>query len=323
MSTKIVSFYCKQQTDQQDKTVVKFESVQNGFEVNMMLFSTAQNRNHSYFQVSDLLKWSNKLESILTNLNHNLSLSGGKYLGNLNRWTKIWGSFNNGDLEIWGTFRTEDPLVISKKDQITAPSIELLVDERDIIKDDKGEYFITFDWVGVALLLGVPAGSGGARLVDIHEYDLAQFPDLKNRVNHAHKETPTHKEITSLLENQKQQLINYFDTRFLSFQTDLQTTLANLANTQQKIVPTETIKTPDEKPEQGTDLDSEHNELYKLQQIEQQVDQLLKKRNIDLAQKMAAFEQEELVDNTKYCECVSNTAAPQQLPSFFRKLSNN
>ena len=185
---------------------VEFAAVEGGFEADMMLFSTVQNRNHAFFQVSDLMKWEGKLEAIMTNFNHDLKLSSNKYLGNLNKWVKIWTQFNGGALEIWSTFRTEDASVVSRKNEITGPSIELLVDEANIISGKSGEYFTDFDWVGVALLLGVPAGSGGARVSEIRDFNFSQIFNLKNNMQED--------EVKALLEAQKQEFATQLEAKF-------------------------------------------------------------------------------------------------------------
>ena len=148
-------------------------------EIDMMIFSTAYNRNRAYFQVSQLLKWSNKLTRIGFNFNHDLALSEKRYLKNTNQFSKIEPKFVDGETEIWATFASTDPAVIEKRDDITAPSIELLVAEENTIRNERGEYFTDFDWVGTALLLGVPQGSGDSRVVEVREYTADLSKELE------------------------------------------------------------------------------------------------------------------------------------------------
>jgi len=174
---------------------LQFMEVNGGFEVEMMIFSTAFNRNKAYFQVSDLMKWQNKLDSILFDFNHDLNLSGGKYLGNQNKFTKLRADYSTGELEIFATFKTTDPVVVARKNEITAPSIELMVDEENCICNEFGEYYTSIDWVGCALLLGIVAGSGNARVGEIKEFNHLSIFNIQNDMN---KE-----EIQALLDAQK------------------------------------------------------------------------------------------------------------------------
>ena len=151
---------------------VQFKEIEGGVEFDLVFFSTAWNRNKAYFQVSDLLRWSNKPEKLLANFNHNLAESGGKYLGNQTRVVSLAGRYNEGSYEIYGTVRSTDPAVIARKYEITAPSIELEVDSDDVKEfvDGSGAYFTDYEWVGYALLTGIMAGSGDTRVTDIREF---------------------------------------------------------------------------------------------------------------------------------------------------------
>lgn len=190
------------QAEFQSKSL-NFAEVDGGFEVEMMIFSTAFNRNKAYFQVSDLMKWATKLDSIMFNFNHDLSLSGGKYLGNQNKFTSLRSDYSTGELEIFATFRTTDPIVVARKSEITAPSVELMVDDENCISSENGDYYTSIDWVGCALLLGLIAGSGNARVGQIKDFNiLKQF----NIINDMTKE-----EINELLGAQKAELLATFE----------------------------------------------------------------------------------------------------------------
>ncbi len=135
-----------------------------GYEVDQVIFSTAFNRNKCYVQVAKFMSYQDKLSKLLSNLSHDLSLTDGKYVAAQQAgYTKIWAVWNNGELEIWGTFRTTDERYIAAKDQINAPSVELMVDERTAVINENGEYYDDFEWFATAQLAGIPAGSGDAR----------------------------------------------------------------------------------------------------------------------------------------------------------------
>jgi len=175
------------------------ESGTKKIEFEMCVFSTSFNRNKAYFQVSKLLEYRDKLNRILTNINHDLSLSGGKYMGNLTKYSNLQGRFSESNLEIWVKVESKDPLLIQYKDDITAPSIELIVEEKDIISGENGEYFVDFDWVAIAFLVGVPAGNGDARIESIRQFD-----------NNINKKTMTEEQVKQLLEKQAEDLKKEF-----------------------------------------------------------------------------------------------------------------
>ena len=181
MAKKIISF--GNALSGNAKSKVTFEQIEIGENKTLgirglfVLFSTNHNRNKAYFQVTDLLKLAGKETKLLTNFNHNLDETGGQYLGNLSKWSNIQGYWTGDAFEIVGEFISTDPVVMSRKDEITAPSIEILVDEEDTIRDNKGrEYYTKFEPYGVALLTGQMAGSGDARLLDIQEFNIKHKP---------------------------------------------------------------------------------------------------------------------------------------------------
>ena len=156
---------------------IKYEKTDgvNGVRFQMMIFSTAWNRNKAYFQVADLLRWSKKTSKIFMNFNHDLEETGGQYLGNKTKIVKnsMKGEYSDGSFEIFATFESTDDAVISRVDEITAPSIELEIDTKDYkqFEDGSGFYFTDFELVGVAFLTGFLAGSGDARLTsDIEKF---------------------------------------------------------------------------------------------------------------------------------------------------------
>jgi len=194
MKKKIISFSLP--TEAVVKPTEKdFRTIEGGYEVDQVIFSTAFNRNRYYIQVSRLLGYADKLSKLGTNFNHDLSLTNGQYIpASVAGYTRIWSEMVNGEMEIRGTFRFTDQRVIDVMDQITAPSIELFVDEATAIISDNGEYYEDFEWVGTAQLLGVLAGSGDARNIsEFREFDLNLNPII----------TMTEEQVKQLLEEQK------------------------------------------------------------------------------------------------------------------------
>lgn len=169
-----------------------------GYEVDQVIFSTAFNRNKCYVQVAKFMAYKDKLSKLLSNLNHDLSLTDGQYVSSQKAgYTKIWEMWNNGDLEIWGTFRTTDERFIANRESINAPSVELIVDTTKGIISEDGEYYDDFEWVGTAQLVGVMAGSGDARNAsEIRDFNLDLTPINNNM---------SEEQIQALLEEQKQE----------------------------------------------------------------------------------------------------------------------
>lgn len=170
------------------------------------IFSTANNRNKAYFQVSELLKYKEKLGKMLTSFDHNLKLTGGKYMSNLTKYDNLIGKIIDGELEIWVDVESTDPEFIKNIDNITAPSIEVFVNEKTMISNENGDYFVDFEWVGISWLLGVPAGSGDARLDKIKKFE-------KNHQEKIITITMNEEEVKALLEAQKQELLKEFSNQ--------------------------------------------------------------------------------------------------------------
>ncbi len=151
------------------------EGKSKGIRMKLMLFSTAWNRNHAYFQVSDLLRWTKKTGKVMFNFNHDLSETDGQYLGNTTKIIdgSMYGEYNDGAFEVFATVESTDPNVVSRYKEITAPSIELEI-ETEFVKtfdDGSGYYFTNYELAGVAFLTGLLAGSGDARI----EGDVSTF----------------------------------------------------------------------------------------------------------------------------------------------------
>jgi len=147
------------------------------YEIDQVIFSTAYNRNRCFVQVAKFLSFANKLEKIGTDINHDLTLTDGQYIPAAKAgYTRIWSEIIDGEMEIRGTFACTDPRIIDIIDQITAPSVELMVDERTGIINENGEYYNDFEWVGTAQLTGVLAGSGDARNLETRQFNLNLEP---------------------------------------------------------------------------------------------------------------------------------------------------
>jgi Zn-dependent metalloprotease len=283
---------------------LQFKEVLGGFEVEMMIFSTAFNRNKAYFQVSDLMKWQNKLDSILFDLNHDLSLSGGKYLGNQNKFTSLRADYSSGELEIFATFKTTDPLVVARKNEITAPSIELMVDEEDCISDEKGEYYTQFDWVGCALLLGIVAGSGNARVGEIKEFNFLQHYNLTQDM--------TKEEVQALLDAQAETLTATFKAENLAILKKFQELVETITTLEPAIEPVaETVEPTEPEP---TPEEVEDQEI--LAQVQASLKTAEKREEL-----LKQFKDSKLVDNRDLSD-VFKVVRSQELPSFYKKLNN-
>ncbi len=170
----------------------KSEDGKEGFEIDQCLFTDLLFRNKQYFQATHLLRVKNRLSSIIYNFNHDLSETGGQYLGNKTQLINIWSEYNDGVFEIWGTTRSTDPIVVARKDEITAPSVECAVETDSLIQNELGLYSPEIDFYGIGLLTGVIAGSGGTRNGEIRNFNFNL-----NNIN------MTEQQVKELLEAQK------------------------------------------------------------------------------------------------------------------------
>jgi hypothetical protein len=225
---KIVSFAMPQKNPEKDSKLVRefAEGDVEGFELDQCIFSTAYNRNHAYFQVSSLTKWANKLERILFNFNHDLTQSGGQYLGNKTKAIKMWSVELDGEYEVWWTIRSTDELMIQRRNEITGPSVELLVDSENIIKNELGEYYRDFDFVGCAQLTGVLAGSGDSRNTsEVREFNLDLTPINQNIMQE--------QQVKELLEAQKTELQKEFSDQIETIKSEFASQTAELLSKSQ------------------------------------------------------------------------------------------
>lgn len=210
MSKKIISFAVPFQYAQKvasNNAIIEFsENNVKGYEVDQVIFSTAFNRNKCYFQVSKLLTYADKLSKLLANIDHNLAETGGKYIpAQQAGYVKIWSVENNGEFEIWGTWRATNEYFVNRRTEFNAPSIELMVDETNAIMNENGEYYEDFEWFATAQLAGIPAGSGDARNAsEFREFNLDLTPreTINNNMNE--------EQVKALLEEQKNALTAEF-----------------------------------------------------------------------------------------------------------------
>jgi hypothetical protein len=148
-----------------------------------IIFSSNFNRNQTFFDIFKLQSYQDKLEKILFNINHQPP-----YLAITNRVKKIALEVkNNSEQELRATIVSTDPKILAIADQITGFSIEIQVLPSDVISNQNGEYYKHFEWVGIAYLTGVLAGSGDSRILDRRTYSQSIFQDnfeTKHRTNY-------------------------------------------------------------------------------------------------------------------------------------------
>jgi hypothetical protein len=289
---------------------LEFKEDSGGYEITAMLFSTAYNRNKAYFQVSDLMKWVNKTESILNDLDHDLTITGGKYFGTKDtKLAKIWHQFTDGDLEIWGTLQTKDPLFVANIDKITAPSIELMVNEEDCICNEFGEYYTQIDWVGIGWLRGMVAGSGNARVTEIKEFNHLSTFNIQQDM--------TKEEVQELLNAQAETLTATFEARDEALLKKFQEVVETI-KTPEPVAPEATPEPTAEVIEPSADPEPTPEELED-QEVLAQVQASLKKAE-KREELLKQFSNSKLVANRE--TDVANVVKSQELPSFYKKLNN-
>ena len=145
-----------------------FEATANGVRWEAVIFSSEFCRNKSYFDVYKLLRWANKLEKILLNNVHT-----GKYFPNqTDRITRMEvKTDDNGITECYAVVESTNPEKKANPEMVTGFSIELMVEAKDVISNENGEYYIDFEWVGLAYLLGQLAGSGDTRILSTKTFN--------------------------------------------------------------------------------------------------------------------------------------------------------
>ena len=146
-----------------------FSEIPNGVRWEAVIFSSEFNRNKYFFDIYKLLRWKGRLEKVLMNNNHN-----GKYFANsTDKIVDISVSTDeNGVTECFAVIESTNDEKRSNPDMVTGFSIELRVDEKDVIANENGEYYTDYEWVGIAYLTGILAGSGDARILTTKTFQL-------------------------------------------------------------------------------------------------------------------------------------------------------
>lgn len=139
-----------------------FKETPNGVQWEAVIYSSEFNRNKYFFDVHKLLRWQNKLEKVLLNNNHE-----GKYFSN--NTDKVVSievkTDDNGITECFAIVESTNEEKRNNPDLVTGFSIELMVDGKDVIANENGEYYIDYEWIGLAYLTGILAGSGDSRVL--------------------------------------------------------------------------------------------------------------------------------------------------------------
>jgi len=167
------------------------ETSDGGVELDVVFFSDERNRNRFFFQLTQLLKWKNKLETLLGNRSHD-----GNYYG-INQLYIKKGSlklvYEDGVSKIRATLVAKAEDLIEDKDKMTGVSIELSADANDVFEfaDGNGFYAVNIEWRGYAILFGQMAGNGDTGITDMREFTEGDDspPDQNNQdMNFKNKE---------------------------------------------------------------------------------------------------------------------------------------
>jgi hypothetical protein len=174
-----------------DVKVAKFEEIPNGVRWEAVIFSSEWNRNHYFFDIQKLLRWSKKLEKVLMNNDHD-----GKYLPYATDGIKEIRveTDDNGVTECFAVIESTNEEKRKNPMSVTGFSIELGYNDEDVIKNKNGMYLIDYEWVGIAYLNGILAGSGDTRILN-----TLTFSENNNNIM-------SEEQIKALLEAQKAEL---------------------------------------------------------------------------------------------------------------------
>lgn len=173
-----------------------FETTATGVRWEAVIFSSEFNRNKAYFDVNKLQRWANKLNKILLNDDHD-----GKYFSiTTDKITAIKVQTDEqGVTEVFAVVESTNPEKVTDPTIVTGFSIELMVNAKDVIANENGEYYIDFEWIGMAYLRGQLAGSGDTRLLSMRTFAQAQ-----------NNKTMTEDQIKAMLAEQADQLKQTF-----------------------------------------------------------------------------------------------------------------
>jgi hypothetical protein len=145
-----------------------FQETPNGVQWEAVIFSSEFNRNQSYFDIYKLKRWRDKLSKVMMNNNHD-----GKYFSAVtDKITAIdVRTDERGITECFATVQSTNSEKRANPEKVTGFSIELMVDTKDVIANENGEYYIDYEWVGMAYLLSEMAGSGDTRLLSMKTFN--------------------------------------------------------------------------------------------------------------------------------------------------------
>lgn len=169
-----------------------FEETPNGVRWEAVIYSSEFNRNKYFFDIYKMNRWQKKLEKILLNDNHE-----GKYFSNNTDRIVDFKieTDENGITECFAVVESTNEEKKNNPDIVTGFSIELMVDGKDVIANENGEYYIDYEWVGLAYLTGILAGSGDSRVLSTKTFSQVQSN------NHM-----TEEQVKEMLESQKKEL---------------------------------------------------------------------------------------------------------------------
>jgi hypothetical protein len=124
-----------------------FQSTPNGVRWEAVIFSSEFNRNAYYFDIYKLLRWKNRLNAILFNNKHD-----GKYFSyTTDKLLDIKVSTDdNGITECYAIIESTNPEKRANPEMVTGFSIEISVKPENVIKNENGEFYTDFEWVGIA-----------------------------------------------------------------------------------------------------------------------------------------------------------------------------
>lgn len=182
--------------------VRNFQEIPNGVQWEAVIFSSEFNRNKSYFDIQKMKRWAGKLEKVLLNNNHK-----GKYFSvQTDKVVELKVETNEtGVTEAYAIVQSINEEKRKNPEMVTGFSIELMVDGKDVIANENGEYYIDYEWVGLAYLTGELAGSGDTRLLSMKTFSQSEGENNQNNNNSMNEE-----QIKALLAEQEAKLTAAF-----------------------------------------------------------------------------------------------------------------
>ena len=145
-----------------------FQETPNGVQWEAVIFSSEFNRNSAYFDIHKLARWAKKLNKVMMNNNHD-----GKYFSAVtDKITSIEVTTDeNGITECFAVVESTNKEKRESPEMVTGFSIELMVEAKNVISNENGEYYIDYEWVGMAYLISGLAGSGDTRLLSMKTFN--------------------------------------------------------------------------------------------------------------------------------------------------------